>query len=376
MISLRSELESADRLDRQKRELIRYYLSAIEICAKHAVEVPTDTSPSNTEAAAVRSNQLKPNEAQQATAHLKALYNALLQDDSPDALARSLVGFENCMNDYSDTLRGALAGANQDVRLVLELLREAVKTMESSHNRVGSEVTDFASRLQETIDNNDLGRIRTVLAAQVHQMNEWVASLHASSAAQLNPLQLQLRAFEERLHDAERLAATDPLTKLWNRREGERLVGMRIGKQCPFSLLVIDLNHFKFINDEYGHQCGDRVLEFVASRLSESIRPTDAVCRWGGDEFVVLLDCGLEIARRRAVQLGEQIEGHFLFEAYGRITAVPVSAAIGVAAYQPGDAFDDVFHRADVEMYRCKKSQASVATSEQDPKRASVYAKP
>ena len=62
--------------------------------------------------------------------------------------------------------------------------------MESSHDRVGSEVTAFASRLQETIDANDLGRIRTVLAEQVQQMKEWVSSLHSQAAAELDPLQL------------------------------------------------------------------------------------------------------------------------------------------------------------------------------------------
>lgn len=341
---------------------------------EHAVEVPTGTNPAKTEATGARASQLKPPEARQAAVQLKALYNTLLQDDSPDALASSLVDFESCIRRHSDALRASLAGANQGVRLVLEWLREATQAMESSHDRVGSEVTAFASRLQETIDANDLGHIRTVLAEQVQQMKEWVSSLHAQAAAELDPLQLQLRVFEERLRDAEHLAATDPLTKLYNRREGERLVGIRIGKQCPFSLLV-DLNHFKFINDEYGHQCGDRVLAFVAARLSESIRPTDTVCRWGGDEFVILLDCGLDIARRRAVQLGEQIEGHSLFEAHGRITAIPVSAAIGVAAYQTGETFEDVFQRADVEMYRRKKGQATAPAAEPDPKQASIYAK-
>lgn len=374
MISLRSELETADRLELQKRELIRYYLCAIEICAKHAIEVPSDAIPAKTEPAGLRTSQFKPREAQQAAAQLKALYDSLVGDNSPEALAGSLADFEKCMHGYSDVLRGALAGANQDVKLVLEFLREATQALECSHHRIGWDVTGFASRLQETIETNDLGRIRTVLAEQVQQMKEWVTELQSESAAQLDPLQLRLRAFEERLHDAEHLAATDPLTKLWNRREGERLVGIRIGKQCPFSLLVIDLNSFKFINDRYGHQCGDRVLEFVAARLSESIRPIDTVCRWGGDEFVVLLDCGLDIARRRAVQLGEQIEGHFLFEADGQIAAVPVSAAIGVAAYEPGDSFEDVFHRADIEMYRRKKSQAASA-GEPDPKKASIYAK-
>jgi GGDEF domain-containing protein len=128
---------------------------------------------------------------------------------------------------------------------VLELLREATQAMESSHRRIASEVTDFASRLQETLEGDDLDQIRAVLSAQAHQMKEWLASLHTETAAQLHPLQLRLRAFEERLQNAEHVAAIDPLTKLWNRREGERLVGMRLGKQCPFSLVVIDLNRFK-----------------------------------------------------------------------------------------------------------------------------------
>src|SRR5271167_1210704 len=123
MISLRTELESADRLDRQRRELTRYYLSAIEICAKYAIEVPTETNPVKAEATGARASQLKPQEALQAAVQLSSLYNALLQDASPEALAHSLVDFENCIRGHSEALRDALAGANQDVRLVLELLR-------------------------------------------------------------------------------------------------------------------------------------------------------------------------------------------------------------------------------------------------------------
>jgi hypothetical protein len=111
MISLRSELEAADRLDRQKQELTRYYLSAIEICAKHAIEVPTDGEHQEAVSTATVTPP-KPREARQAGAQLKALHNALLQDDSPDAITRSLAEFETCMNSYSHALRGALAGAH------------------------------------------------------------------------------------------------------------------------------------------------------------------------------------------------------------------------------------------------------------------------
>jgi diguanylate cyclase (GGDEF)-like protein len=370
MISLRSALEGADRLGQQKSELVRYYTSAIEIFSRHAIEVPADTPSANS---AANRNASKSQEAQQAAAQLKALHDALLKDDSSESLDTSLAAFENCVRGYSDGLRSALAGAKQDVRLVLELLRDATRAMESSNHRVGSDLSDFTSRIQETIDTNDLTRIREALSAQVLSMKGWISSLRTDTDEQLSPLQAQLRVFEERLQNAEYQASTDPLTKLWNRREGERLVQMRIVKQCPCSLLVIDLNRFKFINDEYGHQCGDRVLQFVAAKLSECVRPTDSVCRWGGDEFVVLLDCGLDIARRRATQLGEQIEGHFLFESQGRITAVPVSASIGVATYEHGDSFDDVFQRADAEMYRRKRDQADVYAAEIDPNRASVY---
>ena len=375
IISLRSELESADRLERQKRELTRYYLTAIEICAKYAVEVPAEMSFSRTEPPGAAASPIEPREAQQAAAQLKTLHEALLRDDSPEALARSVVDFERCIRSYSDALRNALACANQDVRLVLGLFRETTKAMECSHRQIGSEVSGFASRLEEALDTVDVGCMREALAIQVRQMREWVASLEVDTAAQLDPVQIQLRAFEERLQHADHLAATDPLTKLWNRREGERQASVRINKQCSFSLLIIDLSRFKFINDEHGRDCGDRVLEFVAARLSESTRPTDTVCRWGGDEFVVLLDCGLDIARRRAVQIGEQIDGHFLFEANGRMTAVPVSAAIGVAAYQLGDTFGDVFSRAEVEVDSRKKSHSAVAAEETDPKKASIYAK-
>ncbi len=368
MISLRQALEGADSLAQQKRKLLGYYLSAIEICSKHAVEIPQECK-----AASMEAENLQ--DAQRTAAQLKALHDALVADSSSESLDGSLAKFENFVSGYSDNLRCAIAGANQDVRLALELLHDATQAMESSNLKVNSDITDFTSRIQETIETNDLGRIRAALSDQVLRMKDWVTSLRAQAAEQLAPLQAQLRTFEERLENAEHQASTDPLTKLWNRREGERLVQERTAGQRPFSLLVIDLNRFKFINDEYGHQCGDHVLQFVSTKLTQSVRPTDSVCRWGGDEFVVLMDCGGECVRQRAAQLADQIEGHFLFESQGRICAVPVSASVGVATYKPGDTFEEVFHRADLEMYEQKKKRAAVFPPGFDPNRASVYTK-
>ena len=265
MISLRQALEGADSLAQQKRKLIGYYLSAIEICSKHAVEIPKGDKVANAEVESVQ-------DAQRTTAQLKALHDALVADSSSESLDGSLAKFESFVSGYSHNLRSAIAGANQDVRLALELLHEATQAMESSNLRVDTDLTDFTSRIQETIETNDLSRIRAVLTDQVLHMRDWVASLRTQTAEQLGPLQAQLRTFEERLENAEHQASTDPLTKLWNRRHGERLVQQRTAEQRPFSLLVIDLNRFKFINDEYGHQCGDHVLQFVSTKLT-SVRP-------------------------------------------------------------------------------------------------------
>ena len=98
------------------------------------------------------------------------------------------------------------------------------------------------------------------------------------------------RIFEEELN---RLAITDPLTGVWNRRQGEVLLSSDLEEARrygpPLSLLIIDIDHFKAVNDTFGHQVGDRVLVELTQRLASRLRASDVLARWGGEEFVILM---------------------------------------------------------------------------------------
>jgi diguanylate cyclase (GGDEF)-like protein/PAS domain S-box-containing protein len=148
------------------------------------------------------------------------------------------------------------------------------------------------------------------------------------------------------------LAKHDSLTGLLNRRSFVESIGTLCDEKRPFALAMIDLDDFKGINDTYGHQIGDRLLQGIAGRIHQSIRPQDIGARLGGDEFAMLImgadgEEGLAVAQRLAVRLGESFE-------VGSITIHP-GASIGISAC-PQDAHDPqrLMMLADLALYKAK----------------------
>ena len=199
-----------------------------------------------------------------------------------------------------------------------------------------------------------------------------VASIGVTLADQFTrlraSLEAQVRERTEALSDAndrlaesntklEQLALEDPLTGLLNRRGFEHRAEApwqrlkRSGK--PFSILLADIDHFKSINDRFGHDEGDRMLISVSRQLRRITRAVDVVARWGGEEFVVLLeDAAIEGAGIAAEQMRKAVE-----EMPFATTSenVSVTLTIGVAECQPGESMDAFIRRADQALYVGKK---------------------
>ncbi|QEN15668.1 GGDEF domain-containing protein [Mycolicibacterium sp. ELW1] len=156
-------------------------------------------------------------------------------------------------------------------------------------------------------------------------------------------------------HQLEHLARTDPLTSLLNRRSftdrlDVELARVRTG-QAGFSLLMLDLDHFKDINDRFGHVAGDRVLEAVGRILLAETRPHDVVARLGGDEFcIALIDTCAEDARAAADRIRRQISG---IEGQDG-TPIGVSVSIGVAVADDDVTALDLLSQVDALMYQSK----------------------
>lgn len=162
---------------------------------------------------------------------------------------------------------------------------------------------------------------------------------------------------EDELRDSnqqlEALATTDRLTRVWNRRKFELIVEGEIARAHryggTFALVFFDIDHFKVINDTFGHAVGDQVLVDFAERVRASLRESDSLGRWGGEEFAILLpNTSLDDAEALAEKLRGVIAGE-LFNKVGQVTA-----SFGVTCLRHDDSVEQLMRRADRALYRAK----------------------
>ncbi len=153
--------------------------------------------------------------------------------------------------------------------------------------------------------------------------------------------------------ELERLRATDPLTGAWNRGQFDRAVALELDRSVrykqPLSLLLVDIDHFKKVNDTLGHKAGDAVLKELASIIGAGIRIIDGLYRWGGEEFAVLVSSTsygkAGVLAEKLRKLVEQTD----FAGVGRITV-----SIGVAEHRCAETATEWFERVDAALYQAK----------------------
>jgi two-component system cell cycle response regulator len=175
--------------------------------------------------------------------------------------------------------------------------------------------------------------------------------------------QIRKKRYTERLRDnvqmSIEMAITDPLTGLYNRRYMESHIGTLVEQAAtrgkPLTVLMLDIDYFKAINDTHGHDAGDDVLREFALRIRKSIRGIDLACRYGGEEFVVVMpETDMTVATVVAERLRRRIAGE-PFPIQQGAGAVNVTISIGLAALGNDDNAARVIKRADQALYRAKR---------------------
>ncbi|EMO74397.1 diguanylate cyclase (GGDEF) domain protein [Leptospira kirschneri str. 200801925] len=156
------------------------------------------------------------------------------------------------------------------------------------------------------------------------------------------------------MNQVSKLIHTDPLTGIWNRRgflkSIQRSIALENRHKNEWAILMIDIDHFKQVNDKFGHDAGDKTLIRVAQILSRSIRQTDVVCRWGGEEFAIFL-CGVgqAISINIAEELRKEVENQIRLK-----DGNPVTLSIGVSGGKQN--LEEAFTNADQALYQAKAS--------------------
>jgi len=167
--------------------------------------------------------------------------------------------------------------------------------------------------------------------------------------------QLMMRDMNVALKEA---STTDALTGLGNRRLLMECLKSEVARWArvrrPFTIAIADIDHFKEVNDTYGHEGGDKALTEIAQIIKSSMREYDCCGRWGGEEFMIILP---EATAKEAALIIERLRDGI--EASGihlENKPVPLSASFGIAEYCPGETISDIINRADAAMYAAKRA--------------------
>jgi diguanylate cyclase (GGDEF)-like protein len=183
-----------------------------------------------------------------------------------------------------------------------------------------------------------------------HEKRQQVRSIVGSLSLALANLNLRSTLKEQSIRD--------PLTGMYNRRYMEETLEREIlrasRRKEPLGVIMLDIDHYKKFNDTYGHQAGDAVLQSLGQFLSTSIRGEDIACRYGGEEFILLMPgAGLEETRKRAEDLREKV--HYLNVTFQGEILKTVTFSLGVSVFpQHGNTGEQLIQSADLALYRAK----------------------
>jgi diguanylate cyclase (GGDEF)-like protein len=210
--------------------------------------------------------------------------------------------------------------------------------------------------IEKPFDNADV--VLTVRSgahayAQARELERKNAELQKINSHLEELVDARTAELQEKNRQLELLAVTDPLTGAYNRLRLDQLLVAELARaeryNDPFCVIMMDVDKFKSVNDEYGHQAGDQLLIALVAILGKHTRQVDVVGRWGGEEFQILVPGqGLQKARDLAEKLRLQV-AEYRFPTVGQRTA-----SFGVAVFQSGDTITALIERADLALFRAK----------------------
>ena len=250
-----------------------------------------------------------------------------------------------------ETIRRAGSQVSATIKNVSGVVRD-VKSATSVYN---DKLGVVNNKMNDIKDPGELKKILGDVMADTQSM----LSQNQKLETELSKSSHVMEQMQRDLETIRREALTDGLTNLANRKafdaEMKRVMDEANTNNSPFTLLMLDIDYFKTFNDNYGHQVGDQVLRLVAKTLTDGVKGRDIACRYGGEEFAIILpDTGLQAgivvgnSLRKSVATKDVIN-----RASGeRLARITISA--GVAEYSPGEKITDLIERADSALYTAK----------------------
>lgn len=245
----------------------------------------------------------------------------------------------------------------EETRRVLQELLDTVTSVNTSTEKYGESLEQYGTKLEDKIELFELQQLIKSLLSETQHMQKSYGRLKKKLEASTK----EVMALRKKLQSAQKEAETDPLTGLLNRKGFKNAMRRALNESAEshdsICLLMLDIDHFKGVNDTYGHAFGDAVLRAVASTLQKSVKGQDTVSRFGGEEFAIILP---NTPRKGAQQVAENIRQTIergKIQRSGNNEAVGnITISIGVAEFRQQESIEDLINRADTALYAAKNS--------------------
>lgn len=256
-----------------------------------------------------------------------------------------------------DSGQEQLSHAEDTVRRLLETITNSLNAADNEVERYETSLGECVEQLGDEITSEHLQELVEALTRSTQQMQAGTATLHAN----LDESHSEVRALREELAQVRAQAKIDPLTKLANRFGFEDgITAMRAHPQAAgagHALLIADIDKFKNVNDRYGHLFGDKILKVVAKAIAGLAGPEDIVARFGGEEFIIVLNnSDLDRAAVVAEKLRAGLEAGRIFNPKTNEEIERITVSVGVTEFDPDEPVDAAIERADEALYEAKNS--------------------
>jgi len=242
-------------------------------------------------------------------------------------------------------------------------LHSTQKSFELEYKSIAEESLQSYAQTQESVERINQEQQRLIEnshengAVKIDEILHNFSSVHDQVEDQMKKANETIKALHKQIAILENTSNLDPLTRTFNRRALENYIDSVCKMEHqPFDtrILLIDIDDFKDVNDQYGHLAGDRVLMFLGKLISTSLRDGDKVFRFGGEEFLVILNRGNEVACEKVSEriLNGVRTNTLLYKQH----QIKITLSIGSAVFQEGDDFESFIDRADRALYKAKEN--------------------
>jgi diguanylate cyclase len=293
---------------------------------------------------------------------LDGLKRLFAGDDKPKRVELQFEHHKSAIASFIDHQHKYIADREKELRDIIELLTKAMANLDVENRDFYHRVNDQSEKIENITRLDDIKKIKTALAHEVSQMKDMVNQKKTQDRRQVQLLSGQVDSLRQELEKTRVKSMTDGLTGIYNREAFDDTLAELIERSrvmhTTFSLLMLDLDDFKQVNDTYGHIIGDRVLMVFTQKCRTSIRGDDYIARYGGEEFAMILPgASLKNAIKKGRQICDSVaSAKYAIDSNCKEDTLSITVSIGITEFHKDDTPESVIERADKALYKAKGS--------------------